>query len=222
MFVHYVYPCTTEEACVLAGCFRTPAVARARGLVYHCSEDDWKRPLLTGDELNGRDGVIVALGKFDAMHRGHRSLAETASRLGGYPCLLSFWGMAEVLGLPPRKLLTADLDRPRVLTTWAPHCDGLNPVQRSIPFGSIRRLSPEDFVRVLAEDMQVTGIITGSNYRFGMFSTSCRPVSYCSVAQTVSLEPTSAASAGLPRITVTINVVFKSRLQEKNWLAITP
>ena len=41
--------------------------------------------------------VVVALGKFDALHLGHRSLAVAAAReLNGTPYLLSFSGMAEV------------------------------------------------------------------------------------------------------------------------------
>jgi hypothetical protein len=39
----------------------------------------------------------VALGKFDALHVGHRALAEHAAELGP-PFLVSFAGMAEVLG----------------------------------------------------------------------------------------------------------------------------
>jgi len=101
------------------------------------------------------------------MHRGHRSLAEAATRLGGYPCLLSFWGMAEVLELPPRAPLTADADRARVLRGWAPHCGGLVPMQRSIPFAAVRELSPEAFVVALAEGMAVRGVVAGENYRFG-------------------------------------------------------
>jgi hypothetical protein len=43
-------------------------------------------------------GVVLALGKFDALHRGHRALALTAAQLGDAPGLLSFDGMAAVLG----------------------------------------------------------------------------------------------------------------------------
>lgn len=46
-------------------------------------------------------GGIVALGKFDALHIGHRELAIQASKVGT-PYLLSFVGMAEVLGWEPR------------------------------------------------------------------------------------------------------------------------
>jgi FAD synthase len=46
-------------------------------------------------------GGIVALGKFDALHIGHRELAIQASKVGA-PSLLSFVGMAEILGWEPR------------------------------------------------------------------------------------------------------------------------
>ena len=41
-------------------------------------------------------GSVVALGKFDALHIGHRALAVQASKMGA-PVLLSFARMAEVL-----------------------------------------------------------------------------------------------------------------------------
>jgi hypothetical protein len=46
-------------------------------------------------------GGVVALGKFDALHVGHRALAERAAEIG-IPFLLSFSGMAQVLGWEPR------------------------------------------------------------------------------------------------------------------------
>jgi FAD synthase len=61
----------------------------------------------------------LALGKFDALHKGHQALAAAALQLGGTPVLLSFSGMASVLGWAPRKPLVAPCDRPRVLHLWA-------------------------------------------------------------------------------------------------------
>jgi phosphopantetheine adenylyltransferase len=62
---------------------------------------------------------VLALGKFDALHKGHQALAAAALQLGGSPVLLSFSGMAAVLGWPQRKPLVAPCDRPRVLQLWA-------------------------------------------------------------------------------------------------------
>ena len=84
-----------------------------------------------------------------------RELAAEATKLGGHPWLLSFSGMAEVLGWPERPPLVAESDRSRVLTSWAPYCEGVLPCQRFIPFAAVRQLSPEDFVRALALNMKV-------------------------------------------------------------------
>jgi FAD synthase len=107
------------------------------------------------------------LGKFDGLHRGHCALAAAASRLGGAPWLVSFSGMAEVLGWPARLPLVAPADRRRVLASWAPACGGRPPAECAIPFAQVRALSPEAFVAVLAEELRVGGVVVGSNYRFG-------------------------------------------------------
>lgn len=82
---------------------------------------------------------IVALGKFDALHKGHRALAAAAAELGGAPWLVSFSGMAEVLGWPARLPLVAPCDRRRVLATWAQHCQGRTPRECAVPFAEVRR-----------------------------------------------------------------------------------
>lgn len=149
----------------------TPTYARLTG--------DWRRPLVSPSDLAALSaaleradhapvrGVAVALGKFDAMHLGHAALAARARAMRALPCLLSFHGMAAVLRLPPRQPLTAECDRERVLRTWARSCDGVAPLQRSVPFADVRELPAAEFVRLLAEDLQVTGVVAGSNYRFG-------------------------------------------------------
>lgn len=50
-------------------------------------------------------GGVVALGKFEGLHLGHRALAERASELGK-PVMLSLSGMAEVLGWEPKYVLS--------------------------------------------------------------------------------------------------------------------
>lgn len=56
---------------------------------------------MTGSEVAGS---VVALGKFEGLHVGHRALAERAAEMGT-PFLLSFSGMAEVLGWEPQYVL---------------------------------------------------------------------------------------------------------------------
>ena len=99
---------------------------------------------------------MVALGKFDALHKGHQSLAVRAAEMGS-PWLMSFTGMAEVLGWEKRLPLVAPCDRPRVLMSWD-HACGYQPVrEKSISFQQIRSMSPEEFVKMLAVDLNVSG-----------------------------------------------------------------
>jgi len=76
-------------------------------LVEECSTKNWNKPL-TAHGLSG--SIFVALGKFDGMHQGHRLLAQQAASSGASPYLLSFSGMAEVLGWPARLPLVAASD----------------------------------------------------------------------------------------------------------------
>lgn len=113
---------------------------------------------------------MVGLGKFDAMHIGHRSLAEAAAAMDGQPWLISFSGMAEVLKWEPRLPIVPMCERWSVLESWAPYCEGRTPRMRYLPFSEIRSMSPEDFVEVLARKLGATGVVAGSNYRFGAWS----------------------------------------------------
>ena len=107
----------------------------------------------------------MALGKFDAMHRGHAELARQASKMGA-PILASFGGMAEVLGWEEKLPVVAPGDRARVLEMWKAACEGKTVREHVIPFADIRRMSPEEFVSTL-KDIGVGGVVAGANYRFG-------------------------------------------------------
>lgn len=118
------------------------------------------------ERLSPLAGGIVALGKFDALHVGHRELAVQASKYG-IPLLLSFVGMAEVLGWEPRAPVVATCDRQRVLSSWAPYCGNLTPKEFQIEFSKVRSLSPRQFVEKLSQELGVRGVVAGENYRFG-------------------------------------------------------
>ena len=126
-------------------------------------DSGWRSRLASEDSF----GPAVALGKFDALHRGHQRLAITAVHLGGTPYLISFGGMAEVLGWDPRLPLVAPCDRERVLSSWKKDCLGTVPKEHIIPFSEVRKMSPEEFVDLLDVDLGVKGVVVGSNYRFG-------------------------------------------------------
>lgn len=126
-------------------------------------EDDRELPT---EGLSPVAGGIVALGKFDALHIGHRELAIQASKVGA-PYLLSFIGMAEVFGWEPRAPIVAKCDRKRVLSSWAPYCGNVAPIEFQIQFSSVRHLSPQQFVEKLSRELGVRGVVAGENYRFG-------------------------------------------------------
>ncbi|KAH7283097.1 hypothetical protein KP509_35G060500 [Ceratopteris richardii] len=111
-------------------------------------------------------GSVVALGKFDALHIGHRALAIQASRMGP-PVLLSFSGMAEVLQWEKRLPVVASCDRKRVMKLWSLLCGGKTPQEYHLEFAKIRQLSPYAFVERLAKELMVKGVVAGANYRFG-------------------------------------------------------
>ncbi|KAG7551627.1 FAD synthetase [Arabidopsis thaliana x Arabidopsis arenosa] len=123
-------------------------------------------PKLSAEGLFPVAGGIVALGKFDALHIGHRELAIQAARIGT-PYLLSFVGMAEVLGWKPRAPIVAKCDRKRVLSSWASYCGNVAPAEFEIEFASVRHLNPQQFVEKLSRELRVCGVVAGENYRFG-------------------------------------------------------
>ncbi|KAL5761347.1 hypothetical protein ACOSP7_017611 [Xanthoceras sorbifolium] len=126
-------------------------------------EDDRELP---AEGLSSVAGGIVALGKFDALHIGHRELASQASKVGA-PYLLSFVGMAEVFGWEHRAPIVAKCDRKRVLSSWAPYCGNMTPAEFQIEFSSVRHLTPRQFVEKLSKELRVCGVVAGKNYRFG-------------------------------------------------------
>ena len=110
-------------------------------------------------------GPALAIGKFDALHLGHRALARRAAELGA-PALLQFSGMAAVLGWPPRLPLVAMSDRARVLSSWEA---GLGQPLRTIevPFAEVRAMAPGQFVDFLVERQGARAVVVGENFRFG-------------------------------------------------------
>ncbi|XP_022763894.1 FAD synthetase 2, chloroplastic-like [Durio zibethinus] len=126
-------------------------------------EDEREHP---SEILSSVAGGIVALGKFDALHIGHRELAIQASKVGT-PYLLSLVGMAEVLGWEPRPPIVAQCDRTRVLSSWAPYCGNVAPREFQLQFMGVRHLTPRQFVEKLAKELGVCGVVAGDNYQFG-------------------------------------------------------
>lgn len=106
--------------------------------------------------------MAVAVGKFDALHLGHRALAERAAELG-VPVLLGFDGMPAALGWARRDPLVAPRDRARVLAGWCPAPVG----ERLLPFAEVRSLGPAGFLRLLASRLGAVAMVVGDDFRGG-------------------------------------------------------
>ncbi|CAA9428712.1 MAG: FMN adenylyltransferase / Riboflavin kinase [uncultured Rubrobacteraceae bacterium] len=113
--------------------------------------------------------VVVALGNFDGVHLGHRSVlaraGEEARRLDGMVVAATFWPHPRsVLGRggPPGLLTTLDARREGLLRSGADEV-------RVIPFDeALSKKSPRDFVEdVLVGDLGATSVVVGENFRFG-------------------------------------------------------
>jgi len=113
-------------------------------------------------------GGVLTLGSFDGLHRGHRELiAHTLAqaRTTGRPALmLSFEPM-------PREFLNAD-SPPARLTNFRERWrllegSGLDALIVLRFDAALRSLSGSDFLRLLVEDLGVTGIVVGHDFRFG-------------------------------------------------------
>jgi len=107
----------------------------------------------------------IAIGKFDALHRGHRALVAAAASLGA-PALLTFTGMAEQLGWHGRAPLVAADDRARVLDAWGKEL-GWRVRLFELPFAEIRPLTPVEFLALLRQRFSASAVVVGEDFRFG-------------------------------------------------------
>jgi riboflavin kinase / FMN adenylyltransferase len=107
----------------------------------------------------------LAIGKFDALHLGHRALVERVAAYG--PCaLLGFSGMAEVLGWPSRLPLVAPSDRQRVLDDWR-RGSGCGIDELVLPFTEVQPLSAERFLDLLVQRWAPAAVAVGADFRCG-------------------------------------------------------
>ncbi len=106
--------------------------------------------------------TVLCIGKFDALHRGHRALAEHAAAVGGPVALLRFSGMAEALGWESRLPLVAECDRARIRATWPG-----TPAECELPFADIRGLDAAGFLALIAKRFSTTALVVGEAFRGG-------------------------------------------------------
>ena len=118
---------------------------------------------------SSRQPRLVAIGNFDGVHRGHRSVlgaaAAEASRAGLVPTVLTFFPHpAEVLGQKRQPVLTV-LERKIELIRAID--SALEVVVQ--PFDlELAQLSPREFVEsILVKELDARQVFVGENFRFG-------------------------------------------------------
>lgn len=60
-----------------------------------------------------------------------------------------------------RSPIVAKCDRKRVLSSWAPYCGNVVPVEFHLEFRHVRHLSPQQFVERLSKELKVRGVVAG-------------------------------------------------------------
>lgn len=107
----------------------------------------------------------VVIGKFNALHLGHRALVERASQAGAVS-LLGFSGMAQELGWRERPPVVAIRQRPDILASWS---DAVGQPVRDVlwPFSEVRHLDPIAFIERLVRELAPDLVVVGTDFRFG-------------------------------------------------------
>mmetsp|Transcript_13940 Transcript_13940/g.56119 ORF Transcript_13940/g.56119 Transcript_13940/m.56119 type:complete len:368 (-) Transcript_13940:909-2012(-) len=121
--------------------------------------------LRSGTDVQFSESVLVP-GKFDALHLGHRELVRHASALGSTVLVMTFPGMAEVLGWEPRKPTCSSKQREEIFNAWSEELS-TNIYAVEIPFSKIRSLKPKEFIEFVVDDFNTSAIVCGNDWRFG-------------------------------------------------------
>lgn len=117
-------------------------------------------------EVTIKEPTVLSLGKFDGLHRGHKLLVSAMREKQKE-------GLAAVMftfDIPPRRLIGHELAS--VLTTGEEkeYLFGKTGIDYLIeyPFTQeVRSCPPEDFLRFLADRLNVKCIVAGKDFRFG-------------------------------------------------------
>ena len=112
------------------------------------------------------NGCVVALGNFDGLHTGHKSVInaakEMAEQLNAVPCILMFseHSLKSLRGKAPSELFSGEIKKRLFDETQAQIC--------TIDFLSIKDMTAQEFFEtILIGRFNAKGICCGFNYHFG-------------------------------------------------------
>ncbi|MFW5859386.1 MAG: riboflavin kinase [Planctomycetota bacterium] len=108
---------------------------------------------------------VACIGKFTAMHRGHRALVDAAAAQGA-PVVVRFSGMDVALGWQPRIPLLTPAGRSRVLDAWS-RAVGVAIASLELPFARIRALDAGAFLDLLRDQHGIDAVVCGPDFRCG-------------------------------------------------------
>jgi len=123
-------------------------------------EDNFKKRI--------NDKTIIALGGFDGLHIGHRTLIDktisTANNTGCKSMVFTFKNhpLTIINKQYAPKLLLSNHEKLKLLKSYG--IDIVNMVQFDTDF---MKMSPEDYVRSLIKKYNAAGLVVGFNHRFG-------------------------------------------------------
>jgi riboflavin kinase/FMN adenylyltransferase len=104
---------------------------------------------------------IACIGKFDALHRGHRALVAAAAAQGR-PVMITFDRMPDELHWQRRLPLCPLAEWTTVIAAW-----GFTAAVLRVDFGMVRGLAPDRFVARLRDNWGIGGVVVGEDFRFG-------------------------------------------------------
>lgn len=113
-----------------------------------------------------KNGSIVALGNFDGMHLGHKSVInfaiDLANELNAVPCVMMFseHSLKAIKGKAPAGLYSGEVKEDVLQNIGVNVC--------YIDFKEIRNMTAEQFVKlILVDKFNAKGVCCGFNYHFG-------------------------------------------------------
>ncbi len=122
--------------------------------------------LSRGEKPKSGERLVIALGNFDGIHKGHAALLEkTVSLAGELSAAAAVWMFVPhpsfCLTGKPLPLITTFDERREMFAECG--------IQYSVnaDFSSFRSMKKEDFLRFLRDELCVVGAVCGYNYSFG-------------------------------------------------------
>ncbi len=126
-----------------------------------CGYSEEVLPVENLDKLLYPQKIALCLGYFDSVHLGHQEILKTACRLNAIPAVLTFYPSLKELFGGGKDMYSFD-KRVELFSK-----QGVKKVFYLAPEKRILNLSPDAFLDLLFEQINISYLIVGENYTFG-------------------------------------------------------